>query len=127
MGMLFVSAAVAAALNHGLAMEDPADVATQCAPAAATMTVDSEAGPLLVSLPERLPALASARSEHLWGQAALQPYDVMSSLGAGSVPALPQSLTLADAPLPLPVASPLAWVLAGAGLLAMLYVRRTRP
>ena len=48
----------------------------------------------------------------------------MSSLGSGNVPAMPQSLTLADAPMP--VGSPIAWVLAGVGLLGVLYVRRTR-
>jgi hypothetical protein len=126
MGMLFVSAAVAAALNHGIAIEEPADAAAQCLLETAAMPVDSRAGPLLVSLPERLPALAPAPVQDQWGQAALRPYDVMSSLGSGDVPAMPQNLTLADAPPALAVASPLAWVLAGVGLLGMLYVRRTR-
>jgi hypothetical protein len=126
MGMLFISAAVAAALNHGMAMEDPPDAFAQCVIETAALPVDSRAGPLLVSLSESPPAVAPASLGDPWGQAALRPYDVMSSLGSGNVPAMPQGLTLADAPAVLPDGSPLTWVLAGVGLLGVLYVRRTR-
>ena len=124
MGMQFVSVAVAAALNHGIAIEVPTDTFAQCVIETTALQVDSRAGPLLVSLTDSPPSAAPAPIEGQWGQAALRPYDVMSSLGSGNVPAMPQSLTLADAPMP--VGSPIAWVLAGVGLLGVLYVRRTR-
>jgi len=125
MGMLFMSAAVAAALSHGMAM-DPPDVFTQCVVEVNALPVDSGAGPLLVSLTESTPPVQPVVYGEPWGQAALRPYDVMSSLGSGNVPAMPQGLTLADAPAVLPDGSPFAWVLAGVGLLGVLYGRRTR-
>jgi hypothetical protein len=120
--MISVSAAVAAAaLTNGIANEGPADAPLECV----ILAVDGRAGPLLVGLPESRRADAAAPVKGQWGQAALRPYDVMSSLGAGNVPSVPQGLTMADAPVPLTVGSPIAWVLAGAGLLGMLYLRRS--
>jgi hypothetical protein len=91
----------------------------------AMLAVDATMGPLLVSTVDARRAPAPI-PQGQWGQAALRPYDVMSSLGSGGSPGLPAGLSLADAPAPLPVSSPLAWVLATAGLLGMLYVRRTQ-
>ena len=126
MGMLFISAALAAALNHGMAMEDPPDAFAQCVVETSALPVDSRAGPLLVSLAESPPPVGPAAFGEPWGQAALRPYDVMSSLGSRNVPAMPQGLTPADAPAVLPDGSPFAWMLAGVGLLGVLYARRTR-
>jgi hypothetical protein len=128
MGISSVAAATVAFATAGgpSAISAPTvNEAAQCIFEPAALSVDASVGPLLVStVAERRLGIAVPQGQ--WGQAALRPYDVMSSLGSGSSPALPTGLSLADAPVPLPVSSPLTWVLATAGLLGMLYVRRTQ-
>ena len=60
MGMQFVSVAVAAALNHGIAIEVPTDTFAQCVIETTALQVDSRAGPLLVSLTDSPPSAAPA-------------------------------------------------------------------
>lgn len=127
MGIFSVTAAAAAiALAAGApAIDDPAPEA-QCVFEPLTLTIDAAAGPLLVSANEGRRGSVPAVPQGQWGQAALRPYDVMSSLGVGSAPTLPAAMSFADAPPPLPMGSPLALGLAAAGLLGLLYLRRTQ-
>ena len=129
MGIFTAAAATAIALGTGMSGVDAmgSDV-VQCLVEPPLVAMDAlSAAPLLVSAvrPPRRSA-PEGYSQVAWGQTALRPYDVMSSLGSGGAPALPTALSLADAPAPLVVSNPLAWVLAGVGLLGMLYVRRTQ-
>jgi hypothetical protein len=129
MDIITVTAAAAAAIALGAgAPVDDVPESAYCVLEPPMLSMDATAGPLLVSTFEsRRPAFSEAsEAQGPWGQAALRPYDVMSGLGTSGAPGLPGALSLADAPAPLPMSNPLAWVLAAAGVLGMLYIRRTQ-
>lgn len=127
MGIFIAAAAAAIALGAATpGVSDAVVESAHCLVEVPLTITDTSAAPLLVSAvgsPQRPSPVAAFQDA--WGQSALRPYDVMSSLGSGGAPALPSVMSLADAPPPLPMSSPLAWMLAGVGLLGMLYVRRT--
>jgi hypothetical protein len=129
MDIITVTAAAAAAIALGArAPVDDVMESAYCMLEPPMLSIDAAAGPLLVStFASRRPTVGGAsEAQGQWGEAALRPYDVMSSLGTSRAPALPGALSLADAPAPLPMSNPLAWVLAAAGVLGMLYIRRTQ-